>query len=137
MGRHETATTSELGKMHVAPPARPDGAGAERLVAAAGRALAAAEEELRALERLHAAVVRRAMAAELSPWLEPGTPCDVCGSDVHPSPARAAPDLEATRRALAAAEQLAASCLAVVASMGRREGRPMSDNTDADGPTLH
>ena len=137
MRSHETAAKFERGTMHKASTDRRDDAGAERLASAAGRALAAAEEELRALERLHAAVLRRAMAAELSPWLEPGTPCDVCGSHVHPSPARAAPDLEATRRALAAAEQLAASCLAVVASMGRREGRPMSDNTEANGPTLH
>jgi hypothetical protein len=97
--------------------------------ARAQRALADAREGVRALERLHAHALRRAMAAELSPGLVAGRPCDVCGSDTHPAPATAAPDVDATRQALAAGEHLVALCLAVVASIPR----PYSDGA----VTLH
>ncbi|MFM2152574.1 MAG: hypothetical protein RL199_1009 [Pseudomonadota bacterium] len=106
-----------------APEGSDDDAGG--LEAKAHRALADAREGVRTLERLHAHALRRAMAAELSPELVEGRPCDVCGSNTHPAPATAAPDVDATRQALAAGEHLVALCLAVVASMPR----PDSDSS--------
>lgn len=93
-----------------------DGMGAE--LAAAERALTAAEEDTRSVKTRHIEIrnARTAgMAAELAGRLEPGAPCMVCGSTEHPSPAVAlehAPteaDEKAAEKAVPEAERREAS----------------------------
>jgi len=99
--------------------------------AGCGQALGKAAEEVarvaeafdRARER-YAAIKARWMASragQLAAGLQPGQPCPVCGSLVHPAPARAA-DEDATDAALAREEKALATAQALWDEARKRQG---------------
>jgi len=95
-----------------------------------------------AAETGHLEALSRAMAAELSRTLVAGRPCIACGATTHPAPAPvpASGEVEATRRALAAAQALVDRTAALVATarealtLGARLGVPGAEAPEA---TLH
>jgi hypothetical protein len=102
-----------------------------RLAAAARQALSEARAGREALERAHSHALRRAMAAELAPWLVEGIPCGVCGATVHPRPAGPTADgeVESSRVALLAAERLEQACSLMLATLPATESGDRATTT--------